>query len=808
MRRVKKVSAVAALAVLAASALLPPAANAVIGQVRATGDYRLAPNANNDPSRGKSGPNLAVNPANPNHIVEVHQELETEECEFNASFDGGTTWTGGGELQAPSGGTPAFPTSLPGPCDVTGHGARNIGQRSIAFGSGNNVYVSWTSTRQLNVQGFSLLLSKSTDGGVTYTTTVASASGVAPAPNYSRPELVVDIRSTTTDRIFIAVRDDRTAKAMVVRSEDAGATWAAPVEASNNNPGSNPPPTWNGAGTAVTTAGDAYTRANELSQPTLGPVPTGPRGGYRLVGTNGAVYAFGNAGNFGSLAGVPLAKPIVGSATTASGNGYWMVASDGGVFAFGDAGFFGSAGGIPLQKPIVGMAPTKSGQGYWLVASDGGIFAYGDATFHGSTGSIPLQKPIVGMQLSPTGQGYNLVASDGGIFSFGDAEFFGSTDGQPLAAPIVTVSPSNKVGGIRPLYVGYVAPKNAGACPPACENLGELSTDSYIVVAKSLDNGQTWTRARAINTRGFISPSGSLFGGSHWPRLAVGNGGEVFVTFNQGPGVPGSNSCGPGPFGTPGATGASTCPSFGLTPFKQADHFMNWDMDVFFMRSTNQAASFGTLKQLNEAKKPGLAAAEVTQTRHPEMIVTPDGRIDIAWEDRRHWFLGTSDRKNALVPNTSINPSVSSLQNYACVHSHSNCPEARLGDTYYSHSTDAGLNFSFNRRLNDRSHNNDVGYDYRFSAYWDYGPGIAALGNERLLVADMDARFGNPDNDSMDIMLRKVELNSTLRQQSRRRRSAPAAHLTSASPSRSTPPPVAARRSTARASRPARGPVR
>lgn len=294
LRRIKVASGAAALAALTAATLLPPAANAVIGQIRATGDYQLTPNANNNPERGKSGPNLAVNPANPNHIVEVHQELETEECEFNASFDGGSTWTGGGELQAPAGGSPPYPVNLPGPCDVTGHGAANIGQHSVAFGSGNNVYVTWTSTRQLSVQGFGVLLSKSTDGGLSYTTTEVSAGAVAPGPNYSKPEIVVQRRSATTDRIFITARDDRTAKAMVMRSENAGATWAAPVEASNNNPITNPPPTWNAEGTAVTQAGNAYIRASELTPPVLGPIPPGPVGGYRLVGSDGSVYTFDN----------------------------------------------------------------------------------------------------------------------------------------------------------------------------------------------------------------------------------------------------------------------------------------------------------------------------------------------------------------------------------------------------------------------------------------------------------------------------------------------------------------------------------
>jgi hypothetical protein len=74
---------------------------------------------------------------------------------------------------------------------------------------------------------------------------------------------------------------------------------------------------------------------------------------------------------------------------------YWLVASDGGVFAFGDAGFFGSTGAIALKKPIVAAAATPSGRGYWLVASDGGVFAFGDAGFFGSTGGTALNKPIV-----------------------------------------------------------------------------------------------------------------------------------------------------------------------------------------------------------------------------------------------------------------------------------------------------------------------------------------------------------------------------------------------------------------------------
>ena len=150
--------------------------------------------------------------------------------------------------------------------------------------------------------------------------------------------------------------------------------------------------------------------------------------GYWLAASDGGIFAFGSAGYFGSMGGIPLNKPMVGMATTADRAGYWLVASDGGIFAFGDAGFHGSMGGSPLNRPIVGMAVTPDGGGYWMVASDGGIFAFGDAAFAGSMGGVPLAKPVVGMAVDPATGGYWMVASDGGLFAF-NAPFYGSIAG-------------------------------------------------------------------------------------------------------------------------------------------------------------------------------------------------------------------------------------------------------------------------------------------------------------------------------------------------------------------------------------------
>jgi hypothetical protein len=184
-----------------------------------------------------------------------------------------------------------------------------------------------------------------------------------------------------------------------------------------------------------------------LNAPIVGMAATPDGGGYWMVGTDGGVYASGDAQFYGSTGNLHLNKPIVGMAATPSGKGYWFVASDGGIFSYGDAQFHGSTGSMHLNKPIVGMAATPSGNGYWLVASDGGIFAYGDAQFHGSTGGMHLNQPIVGMASTPTGNGYWLVASDGGIFAYGDAQFYGSTGGIQLNEPIVGMVPTPDGGG-------------------------------------------------------------------------------------------------------------------------------------------------------------------------------------------------------------------------------------------------------------------------------------------------------------------------------------------------------------------------
>lgn len=140
---------------------------------------------------------------------------------------------------------------------------------------------------------------------------------------------------------------------------------------------------------------------------------------------------------------VSVATPYLASvamAPTPDGGGYWLVGLDGGVFSFGDAGFHGSLPGLGINvHNIVGIASTADGKGYWLLGADGGVFSFGDAPFYGSLPSVlgrAAPNPMTSIVRTPDGHGYWVVGTDGGVFTFGDAGFYGSLPG-------INVTPSS-----------------------------------------------------------------------------------------------------------------------------------------------------------------------------------------------------------------------------------------------------------------------------------------------------------------------------------------------------------------------------
>jgi putative cell wall-binding protein len=288
--------------------------------------------------------------------------------------------------------------------------------------------------------------------------------------------------------------------------------------------------------------------------------------------------------------------------------------------------------------------------------------------------------------------------------------------GQTFSAPVQTSAPGVPVAGPDSASPPVVSPDHSVSV--AWRTQGVNGT---IQIARSTDHGQTWSTPVDVTgvsnvsrpSTSHVTPATST--GSSFPRLAVNKtNGNLYIVYNQGP---------PGP----------TAPAGG---YQGADHFINPDSHVYFQRSTTNGATWSTPKLIDDiTPHPG---SQTIQTRHPNVAVAPNGRIDIVWEDRRHWYQGPGEHN--------------------CVHTHLACDDARLGDTYYSYSTDNGASFSANRRITDHSHNNDVGYDYRFGTGWAFGPQTVALGNDTLLVGWMDSREGSFDNDNQDIYLAKVDL--------------------------------------------------
>ncbi len=189
------------------------------------------------------------------------------------------------------------------------------------------------------------------------------------------------------------------------------------------------------------------------AQPVVGIQGTPDAKGYWLVARDGGVFSFGDATFYGNPSqlnpslppggsnAVQLAAPVTAMAPTPDAKGYWLVGSDGGVFAFGDATYAGSANADHPGTPVVGIA-AGGGGGYWEVSADGTVYSFGGASVLGGcespdSGCNTLSAPIVSIQPSPDGKGYWLIGSDGGVFSFGDAAFQGSAVGETAGSAAV-----------------------------------------------------------------------------------------------------------------------------------------------------------------------------------------------------------------------------------------------------------------------------------------------------------------------------------------------------------------------------------
>jgi len=247
-RRTTPVALTLALAA-AVAGLAPPGPAAAqarpVGPVRVGENLRLGDEAG--AARGRDVPGLAVDPADPDHVVEVDVDYINGECDFRTTFDGGRTWTGG-HLRGPAG----FPVP---PCQQNfDSGGYAHGNASVAFGSGQNVYTTFSSHRGpfqrpessiIAGEGDDSLVARSSDGGRTFeVATVGIRGGPEAQPFYIRPQLAVEpgAGGGGADRVYVSAWACRVVtggcstgqdirRMIVARSGDGGRTWGPPVEA-------------------------------------------------------------------------------------------------------------------------------------------------------------------------------------------------------------------------------------------------------------------------------------------------------------------------------------------------------------------------------------------------------------------------------------------------------------------------------------------------------------------------------------------------------------------------------------------------
>ena len=261
--------------------------------------------------------------------------------------------------------------------------------------------------------------------------------------------------------------------------------------------------------------------------------------------------------------------------------------------------------------------------------------------------------------------------------------------------------------------IGYRVPDptiggNPGATPPV--PAPPTPVESTLVVATTgsafpVPATASWTKVNVTRLYGYIDQSGARFNGSNFPEMDTDPASPIlYVTYMEGP-----------------------------RPGGRQDHFINPDVDTMLVRSTDGGATWSAPLRLNDDPPGSGAPATGPAQRHPMVKVAPDGRVDVVWQDRRHGYRSPT-------------------------HSHLGNGEARLGDTYYTYSTDKGASFSPNRRISDKSQNLDVGYDHYGQIYWSWGPALAHIGNNEVLFAWQDSREGNFDVENGDIYLAKLNV--------------------------------------------------
>lgn len=228
-----------ALPAMASAQDSPP----VAGQTRSSATSAVQITDNPSPVRAHSSPQIAANPTNGELVVVEANVRGSKNCTIHISRDDGRTWFAGGTVM-----TEPFPD-----CTLDGEWGPYA---SLAFGQDGVLYVAFVGSEDVfpapDLVRRHVFLARSTDGGITFTTTrvYEAPNEDGPARNKG-PMLAVD--PTDSDRVFVGWRHgewgDEKLASMVAATTDGGQTFTEPVDVSGDSGGDYPSLAVDGDGT-------------------------------------------------------------------------------------------------------------------------------------------------------------------------------------------------------------------------------------------------------------------------------------------------------------------------------------------------------------------------------------------------------------------------------------------------------------------------------------------------------------------------------------------------------------------------------
>ncbi|MFN2388620.1 MAG: hypothetical protein ABR575_03300 [Actinomycetota bacterium] len=347
---------------------------------------------------------------------------------------------------------------------------------------------------------------------------------------------------------------------------------------------------------------------------------------------------------------------------------------------------FGS--GDSVYTTFSGFEGNPRGDSILLAKSSDGGRSFGrvEVAIPGQVAEIEYIRPEVAVVPGPKNDtvyitAWRVAPGEGGA-SFGPQSvmFTASTDGGKTFSPPVQVNGPEEtareqsqpvVASDSTIYIAYRG--------IVVHNFVALRQSLRLAV--STDGGATWER-RTISDETPVTFSGFM------PKLAIDPEDKLYVVYQAGPG----------------------------------------DNDVFLRSSSDAAQTWSERVRINDD-----GVGNGVEQNAPWLSLTPQGRLDVTWYDRRHFYPES--------PSTGHGGESVAYE-----------------DVYYAYSTDGGATFSPNRRITDRTRDLDVGVrdETNFGPFW--GAQSVPLGRNKVLVAWSDSRLGNADTDTQDIFLAKVDL--------------------------------------------------